>query len=266
MSDTVSYDTLRYSETQLEGYNDAPDTHKTRTKPTKPIPTRWRPPTSFFPRLIFHITCFCLAFHSDLNFMWDIFREPDGWENFHALYLTQINQLSTVQGLVLTTVAVFISTPPPLKQIDYAADGPYTLLSESLVFSLFSLLFQLYTSVVGHSYQKQKTFKALKRSRWLFLCHIMTLSIPVYIFAISLLLLIFGISLTGFMSSSTSAQIFTGATFALLVTCLLASILPSPFYSRLYKILWRITDYVEEDDDDDELEKEHSEKDTGGLA
>jgi len=61
--------------------------------------------------------------------------------------------------LLLTTVALFITTSPPLKQVDYAADGPYLLLSESLVFSLFGLLFQLYTSVVGQSYQKKKTFK-----------------------------------------------------------------------------------------------------------
>jgi hypothetical protein len=200
--------------------------------------------------------------------MWEIFREPNGWENFHTLYLTQINQLSTVQGLVLTTVAVFISTPPPLKQINYAADGPYTLLSESLVFSLFGLLFQLYTSVVGQSYQKQKTFKALKRSRWLFLFHIVILSIPVYIFGISLLLLIFAISVTGFLSSSISAKIFTGATFALLFACLFVSILPSPVYSRLYRMLWRTTDYVDDDDggDDDESDKERSEKEAGGPA
>ncbi|KAG1759782.1 hypothetical protein EDD22DRAFT_971482 [Suillus occidentalis] len=271
MSDMVSYDTLQYSRA-LDAHNDSQDMHKphnTRTKQTKPIPTRWRPPSSFIPRLIFRIMCFCLTFHWNLDFMWEIFREPNGWENFHTLYLTQINQLSTVQGLVLTTVAVFISTPPPLKQINYAADGPYTLLSESLVFSLFGLLFQLYTSVVGQGYQKQKTFKALKRNRWLFLFHIIILSIPVYIFSISLLLLLFAISVTGFWSSSTSAQIFTGATFALLFACLFVSILPSPVYSRLYKILWRITDDADDDDADDndnyELDKEHSEKEAGGT-
>jgi hypothetical protein len=198
--------------------------------------------------------------------MWEIFREPDGWENFHTLYLTQINQLSTVQGLVLTTVAVFISTPPPLRQINYAADGPYTLLSESLVFSLFGLLLQLFTSVVGQTYQKQNTFKALKRNRWLFLCHIIVLSIPVYLFGISLLMLIFAISVTGFLSSSYSAQVFTGATFALLFACLFVSILPSPFFSRLHKIFWGKTGEVNEDDDDDELDRERSEKEAGGPA
>ncbi|KAG2346347.1 hypothetical protein BDR05DRAFT_959190 [Suillus weaverae] len=214
--------------------------------------------------------CFCLTLHSNLDFMWEIFRERDGWEHFHTLYLAQIHQLSTVQGLVLTTVAVFISTPPPLKQIDYADDVPYTLLSESLVFALFGLLSQLYISVVGQSYQKQKTFKALKRSRWLFLCHIIILSIPVYIFGISLLLLIFAISVTGFLSSSTSAQVFTGATFALLVMCMLASIIPSPFYSRLHKMLWGTDndhDHDEDDEDDeDKLDKEPSEKETGSPA
>ncbi|KAG2739278.1 hypothetical protein P692DRAFT_20220145 [Suillus brevipes Sb2] len=262
MSDMVSYDTLQYSQA-LDAHNDSQDMHKphnTRTKRIKPIPTRWRPPSSFIPRLIFHIMCFCLTFHWNLDFMWEIFREPNGWENFHTLYLTQINQLSTV--------AFIISTPSPLPQIDYTASGPYTLLSESLVFSLFGLLFQLYTSVVGQSYQKQKTFKALKQNRWLFLFHIIILSIPVYIFSISLLLLLFAISVTGFLSSSTSAQIFTGATFALLFACLFVSILPSPVYSRLYKILWRISDDVDDDDDDSdnhELDKEHSEKEAGGT-
>lgn len=200
--------------------------------------------------------------------MWEIFREPNGWENFHTEYLKQINQCSTVQGLVLTTVAVFISTLPPLKQINYAASGPYTLLSESLVFSLFGLLFQLYTSVVGQSYQKQKTFRALKRSRWLFICHIIILSIPVYTFGISLLLLIFAISVTGFLSSSKSAQVFTGATFALFVTYLIASIIPSPVYPRLHKLLWGTTDCADEEDseDSDNEDKEHSEKEAGGAA
>ncbi|KAG1837576.1 hypothetical protein DFJ58DRAFT_144832 [Suillus subalutaceus] len=148
MSNIVSYDTLKDSQ-RLE-------------VPKKPIPARWRPPSSPFPRVIFHVMCFGLTFHSNLDFMWEIFQEPNGWENFHTLYLTQINQLSTVQGLLLTTVAVFISTPSPLKQIDYSADGPYTLLSESLVFSLFGLLLQLFTSVVGQTYQKQKNLQSFE--------------------------------------------------------------------------------------------------------
>ncbi|KAG1720118.1 uncharacterized protein EDB91DRAFT_357161 [Suillus paluster] len=264
MSAGVSYDTLKQFPTQ-NANEETPSQHRSHkrhmkpTKPTKPLPTRWKPPKSFVPRLIFHVMCFCLTFHSNLDFIWEIFREPKGWESFHIQYLAQLNQLSTVQGLLLTTVAVFISTPPPLKQINYAADGPYTLLSESLVFSLFGLLFQLYVSVVGQSYQQQKTFKTLKRNRWLFLCHIMILSIPIYIFAISLLLLLFAISVTGFLSSSTSAQIFTGATFALLFACLFASILPSPFYSRLYGFLWGKRN-SEPDDSEDELDGELHEK------
>jgi hypothetical protein len=98
MSDMVSYDTLQYSQA-LDVHNDSQDMYKsnnTRTKRIKPIPTRWRPPSSFIPRLIFRIMCFCLTFHWNLDFMWEIFREPNGWENFHTLYLTQINQLSTV--------------------------------------------------------------------------------------------------------------------------------------------------------------------------
>jgi len=223
---------------------------KPHGKRIKPLPDHWKPPQSFLPRLIFRVMCFCLTFHSSLDFMWDIFKDPKGWENFHGQYLAQLNQLSTVQGLVLTTVAIFMTTSPPLKQIDYVVYAPYTLLSESLVFSLFGLLFQLYTSVVGQSYQKKKTFKALKRSRWLFLCHLIILSIPVYLFGISLLLLIFAISVTGFISTSTSAKIFTGGTFALLVACLFTSIIPSPFYTRLYGLLWGKHDWDDNDSDD----------------
>ncbi|KAG0701823.1 hypothetical protein DFH29DRAFT_541382 [Suillus ampliporus] len=261
MSDSVPYDSLKHFPAQ-DAKEEIPPllrSHSRHAKQRKPIPVQWQPPTSFVPRLIFRVMCFCLTFHSSLDFMWEVFREPNGWESFHVQYLVQLNQLSTIQGLVLTTVAVFISTPPPLKQINYAADGPYTLLSESLVFALFGLLFQLYTSVVGQSYQKRKTFKALKRNRWLFLCHIMILSIPIYIFGISLLLLIFAISVTGFLSSSTSAQIFTGATFALLFACLFASIIPSPFYTRLYGLLWGKRDW-EADDNEDESDMELHEK------
>ncbi|KAG2062746.1 hypothetical protein BDR04DRAFT_1164700, partial [Suillus decipiens] len=160
----------------------------------------------------------------------------------------------------LTTVAIFISTRPPLDQINYVADGPYTLLSESLVFSLFGLLLQLFTSVVGQTYQKQRTFKAMKRSRWIFLCHIIVLSIPVYLFGISLLTLIFAISVTGFLSSSTLAQIFTGATFTLLFACLFVSILPSPFFSRLHKKLLGTTLHGSNDDCDDAPDEGRSEE------
>jgi hypothetical protein len=99
MSDVVPCDTLKYSQT-LDAHNNTLYMHRSRnvtcTKRPKPIPTRWRPPSSLFPRLIFHFMCFCLTLHSDLDFMWKIFREPNGWEKFHTLYLTQINQLSTV--------------------------------------------------------------------------------------------------------------------------------------------------------------------------
>ncbi|KAG1721049.1 uncharacterized protein EDB91DRAFT_1256706 [Suillus paluster] len=256
MSASVSYDTLKKSPAQ-DANEETPSQHRSHKKPTKPtksLPTRWKPPKSFVPRLIFHVMCFCLTLHSNLDFMWEIFQEPKGWESFHIKYLVQLNQLSTVQGLLLTTVAVFISTGAPLQQIvNYDAGGPYTLLSESLVFSLFGLLFQLYISVVGQSYQQQKTFK------WLFLCHIMILSIPIYTFAISLLLLLFAISVTGFLSSSDLAQVLTVVTFALLFAYLLVSILPSPFYSRLYGFLWGKRN-SEPDDSEDELDGELHEK------
>jgi hypothetical protein len=73
---------------------------------------------------------------------------------------------------------------------------------------------------------------------------------------------------TGFLSSSKSAQIFTGATFALFVTYLIASIIPSPVYPRLHKLLWGTTDCADEEDseDSDNEDKEHSEKEAGSAA
>lgn len=173
-----------------------------------------------------------------------------------------------------------------MQEVNYSADGPYLLLSESLVFSLFGLLFQLYTSVVGQSYQKKKTFKvgsqfdchwlvltskqALKRNRWLFLCHIMILSIPIYLFGISLLLLIFGAFscvprpfILCLISHPTShlhnwlpilfyfSTRFHRSDIRTAFVCLFISILPSPFYSRLHGFLWGKRDWDDDDSDND---------------
>lgn len=68
--------------------------------------------------------------------------------------------------------------------------------------------------------------------------------------------------MTGFLSSSTSANIFTGATFALLCVCLLVSIVPSPFYTRLHGLLWghHSWDDNESDDPSDAEAHHHDEK------
>lgn len=97
MSDS-SYETVK----QPLAHDDTPPPHKSKKphmKSPKPLPVRWQPPKSFLPCLIFHTLCFCLTFHSDLEFMWEIFKEPKGWENFHIQYLVQLNQLSTVVRL-----------------------------------------------------------------------------------------------------------------------------------------------------------------------
>lgn len=69
---------------------------KLHTKRHKPLPVHWQPPPSLFPRLVFHTICFLLTFHSNLDFMWEVFKDPKGWKNFHIQYLAQLNQLSTV--------------------------------------------------------------------------------------------------------------------------------------------------------------------------
>jgi hypothetical protein len=94
-------DSVSYSESiKLPlSHDDAMSLHRSRDghpKRTKPLPVRWQPPSHIIPRLIFRTMCFCLTFHTDLDFMWDIFKDPKGWENFHIQYLVQLNQLSTV--------------------------------------------------------------------------------------------------------------------------------------------------------------------------
>jgi len=71
---------------------------------------------------------------------------------------------------------------------------------------------------------------------------------------------------TGFLSSSTAAKVFTGATFALLFACLFVSILPSPFYTRLYVFLWGIRDWYGHDSDDESEGEIHHEKGEGVIS
>ncbi|KAG1720119.1 uncharacterized protein EDB91DRAFT_1257173 [Suillus paluster] len=121
------------------------------------------------------------------------------------------------------------------------------------------LLFQLYISVVGQSYQQQKTFKTLKRNRWLFpMSYHDSLDSYLYIRYISTATPLRYIC-DGFLSSSDLAQVLTVVTFALLFAYLLVSILPSPFYSRLYGFLWGKRN-SEPDDSEDELDGELHEK------
>ncbi|KAG1803985.1 uncharacterized protein BJ212DRAFT_1395428, partial [Suillus subaureus] len=100
--------------------------------------------------------CFIFTWRSDLQWLHALLKEGKNWEELHHQYLTQLNQISIVQGLVLTTAAVFISSNPPLvTEVDYTSHASYACLAESLVFSLFGLLFQLKVSASGFLFQRR---------------------------------------------------------------------------------------------------------------
>ncbi|KAG1729473.1 hypothetical protein EDD22DRAFT_407635 [Suillus occidentalis] len=189
------------------------------------------------------------------------------WMGNLPYFIPHSNQSIEYCGLVLTTVAVFIFTQPPLKQINYAASGPYTLLSESLVFSLFGLLFQLYTCrrTELSKAENLQSFKA--KSMVIHMPYHHSLNSGLYIWHIStathLCHLCDRLPVLFEISSD-----FTGATFGLFVTYLIASIIPSPVYPRLHKLLWGTTDCADEEDseDSDNEDKEHSEKEAGSAA
>jgi len=105
MSD-ISYETVKHPLAH-DGTPPPPKFKKPHMKSPKLLPVRWKPPKSFLPRLIFHTMCCCLTFHSHLDFMWEMFKEPKGWENFHIQYLAQLNQLSTVVRLRDCAIIVF---------------------------------------------------------------------------------------------------------------------------------------------------------------
>ncbi|KAG2088759.1 uncharacterized protein F5147DRAFT_418091 [Suillus discolor] len=145
------------------------------------------------------ICCFVFTWRSDLHWLYDLLREGNTWEELHRQYLTQLNQVSTVQGLVLATAAVFISSNPPLvNDVDYTSKASYACLAESLVFSLFGLLFQLKVSAAGILFQKRSAAEIIIERRWRIFWHLLGMAVPIVIFTISVVLLLIAIVLTGF--------------------------------------------------------------------
>ncbi|KAG2034657.1 hypothetical protein BDR03DRAFT_984223 [Suillus americanus] len=130
--------------------------HKANEGFFKKFPPQWNVPESFIPRHIFKMCCLIFTWRSDLKWLHGLLKEGNNWEELHRQYLSQLNQVSTVQGLVLTTAAVFISSNPPLvRDVDYTSNASYACLAESLVFSLFGLLLQLKVSASGILFQKR---------------------------------------------------------------------------------------------------------------
>ncbi|KAG0701826.1 hypothetical protein DFH29DRAFT_875637 [Suillus ampliporus] len=212
------------------------------------FPATWDVPDFFMSRWIFKTCCFIFTLHGDLKWLYGLLAKGDNWEQMHGQYLTQLNQVSIVQGLVLATAAVFLSSNPPLAQhVDYISDSSYACLAESLIFSLFGLLFQLKASASGFVFRKREAaedgrpeltpLQVIIERRWRIFWHLLGLAVPIILFGISVVLMIVAIVLTGFSSHSKVVQIYLSTTFAFLSACHLASILASPFYYHLSK-LW----------------------------
>ncbi|KAG1892908.1 uncharacterized protein F5891DRAFT_1197098 [Suillus fuscotomentosus] len=205
------------------------------------FPPLWEPPKSFILRHIFKMCCFIFTWRSDLRWLHALLKEGDNWEILHGRYLTQLNQVSTVQGLVLATVAVFISSSPPLaKDVNYTSNASYACLAESLVFSLFGLLFQLKVSAAGIIFQQRSAAKVIMEARWRIFWHLLSLTVPIIIFTISVILLLIAIVLTGFASGSETVRLYVSITFAFLAICHLVSILGSPFYYHFSDLCFRV--------------------------
>ncbi|KAG2034679.1 hypothetical protein BDR03DRAFT_593881 [Suillus americanus] len=205
------------------------------------FPSTWNAPESFIPRHIFTMCCLIFTWRSDLNWLYNLLKEGNNWEELHRQYMTQLNQVSTVQALVLTTTAVFMSSNPPLvNDVDYSSPASYACLAESLVFSLFGLLFQLRVSASGFLFQRRSAAEIIIERRWRIFWHLLSLAVPIIIFAISVVLLLLAIVLTGFASHSKSVQLYLSITFAFLGACHLVSILGSPFYHHLSNLCIRI--------------------------
>ncbi|KAG1837578.1 hypothetical protein DFJ58DRAFT_749447 [Suillus subalutaceus] len=205
------------------------------------FPPKWNAPESFISRYISKMCCLVFTWRSDLHWLYDLLKEGNNWEELHRQYMTQLNQMSTAQGLVLTTAAVFISSKPPLvDDVDYSSHASYACLAESLVFSLFGLLFQLKVSASGFLFQQRSTAEIIIERRWRIFWHLFGLVVPIIIFTISVVLLLIAIVLTGFASHSKTVQLYLSITFAFLGACHLVSILGSPFYHHLSNLCVRV--------------------------
>ncbi|KAG2357049.1 hypothetical protein BDR07DRAFT_1421459 [Suillus spraguei] len=201
------------------------------------FPRMWEAPESRIWRYIFRICCYVFTGRGDLHWLHDLLKEGNSWEVLHGRYVNQLNQVSTVQALVLTTTAVFITTNPPLgNDVDYTSHASYACLAESLVFSLFGLLFQLKTSTSVFIFQKRSTAEIIIERRWRIFWHLLGLAVPIIVFGISVVLLLMAIVLTGFTSHTETVKLCVSITFAFLGACHLVSVLGSPFYYHLSNI------------------------------
>ncbi|KIK43477.1 hypothetical protein CY34DRAFT_803826 [Suillus luteus UH-Slu-Lm8-n1] len=205
------------------------------------FPRKWEDPKSFISRHMFKLCCLIFTWRGDLHWLHNLLKEGNTWEELHRQYLTQLNQVSIVQGLVLTTAAVFISSNPPLRaDVNYTSHASYACLAESLVFSLFGLLFQLRISAAGFLFQDRSAAEIIIERRWRIFWHLLGLAVPIVIFGVSVVLLLIAIVLTGFASDSDSVKLYLSITFAFLSACHLVSILGSPFYHHLSNLFIRI--------------------------
>ncbi|KAG1794789.1 uncharacterized protein HD556DRAFT_1367113 [Suillus plorans] len=205
------------------------------------MPTEWEPPLAPIPRRCFIILCYIFVADSNLQTFWKkVSRDSSkGWEDYHAEYFDFLNRISTVQGLLLTTSAVFISTAAPLSILNYAADIPYACLSESLVFALFGLFLQLFVSAyLGPRYKRTKTLDELKERRWMIFCHLFNLALPALLFNSSLGWLLAAIVITGCMSQSLLTRILTITTVAALVLVEFLSFVVLPPFRKFWAIAW----------------------------
>ncbi|KAG2121785.1 hypothetical protein BD769DRAFT_1747165 [Suillus cothurnatus] len=214
-----------------------------KPNPLDQFPDEWNAPKSLIPRYVFKICCLVFTWHGDLHWLHDFLKEGNTWEERHSRYLTQLNQVSIVQGLVLTTAAVFISSNPPLvKEVNYASSASYACLAESLVFSLFGLLFQLKVSASGFIFQKRNVVQIVTEKRWRIFWHLLGLAVPIIIFCISVVLLLIGIVLSGLASHSETVRLYMSITFAFLGACQLVSFLDSPCCHYLLNLCYTKSD------------------------
>ncbi|KAG1817814.1 hypothetical protein EV424DRAFT_1540284 [Suillus variegatus] len=207
------------------------------------MPTEWEPPLAPIPRCCFIILCYIFVGDSNLQTFWEkVSRDSSkGWGDYHAEYFDFLNCIST-SGLLLTTSAVFISTAAPLSILNYAADIPYTCLSESLVFALFGLFLQLFVSAyLGPRYKRAKTLDELKEKRWMIFCHLFNLALPALFFNTSLGWLLAAIVITRCMSQSFLTRILTITTVAALVLVEFLSFVILPPFRKFWAFsLWGI--------------------------
>lgn len=205
------------------------------------MPPRWQPPSWPILRHCFIILCYIFVADSNLENFWKKISKDGskGWKDYHAEYFDFLNRISTAQGLLLATAAVFTSTPAPLPILNYAADIPYACLSESLVFALFGLFLQLFVSAyLGPRYQTTETLDELKGKRWMVFCHLFNLALPALLFNASLVWLLAGIVITGSMSQSLLTRVLTITTVAALTLLEFLSIVLLPPFRKFWAAAW----------------------------